>query len=112
MDDIIFDEHKLDNNFSKYDISSYYEMLFYEIFTLNYWTIIKEIDNYSITFENDVKIKFEIKLIDIDYFYLMLYKIKDDNILLIFQQMTNINMLEFNIKTLVNSIIFFLNIPY
>ena len=36
MADIIFDESELDINFSKYEISSYYENMFYEIFTINH----------------------------------------------------------------------------
>ena len=112
MADIIFNEPELDNNFSIYDISSYYEILFYEIFTINYWTIIKEIDNYSITFENDIKIKFEVELIHNNYLYLKLYNLKENNDLLIFQQLTNITKCEDDINKLVKVIIYFLNIPY
>ena len=112
MADIIFNEPELDNNFSIYDISSYYEILFYEIFTINHWTIIKEIDNSGITFENNIKIKFEVESIDSGYLYLKLYNLKENNDLLIFQQLTNITTCEDNINKLVKVIIYFLNIAY
>ena len=112
MVDIIFNEWELDNNFSKYDTSTYLENLFYEIFTINHWTIIKEIDNYSIIFENNIKIKFEVESIDNNYLYLKLYNLKENNDLLIFQQLTNITTCEDNINKLVKVIIYFLNIPY
>ncbi len=112
MADIIFDESELDINFSKYEISSYYENMFYEIFTINHWIIIKEIDNSGITFENNIKIKFEVELIDNNYLYLKLYNLKENNDLLIFQQLTNITTCKDNINKLVKVIIYFLNIPY